>query len=130
MPRKKKGQPIQVAPGQEYGQRKAQEEAQAAMPVASSDPIAAAEGFNPGVEPIDAPGNEPVTAGMPVGPGPNQPQPLNVPRPNYVDQKIIRELAPIAAALATKDDLSRSTVMFLKQVRAMSNMNIDFNSGE
>ena len=84
--------PVEVAPAQNYGERQQQQAAQRAIPVGPSPP-AAAPGAEPGAErqpglpqslppaPAGGPGvlpflhpsnrpNEPVTAGLPTGPGP------------------------------------------------------------
>lgn len=62
MPRKAKTQPVTAAPSQEYGSRVAQERAQAVVPLPATPPV-----------PLMAPSQraqEPVTAGLPMGPGP------------------------------------------------------------
>jgi hypothetical protein len=76
--------PIAAASGQTYGAKKAQMDAQRAMPIApppasampaalSGPPSRPVPGQMPGeVVPLDAPSqrpNEPLTAGLPVGPG-------------------------------------------------------------
>lgn len=72
--------PVQTATGQEYGKATEQREAQQAVPMASGplgDPMASAQAFNPPpVVPMGAPTarpDEPITAGIPTGPGPNTP---------------------------------------------------------
>lgn len=57
-------QPIRAASGQPYGQRKAQEDSQRAVPLPAARPPT----------PLSAPSerpNEPITAGAPFGPGRN-----------------------------------------------------------
>ena len=57
-------QPVTAAPGQQYGQRAQQEAAQQAVPLPQ---------VRPGALPLSAPTrrpDEPVTAGLPFGPGP------------------------------------------------------------
>lgn len=74
-------QPIRTPPSAEYGQAKALADAQRAVPLAQTPPVPAAPapsapaavGPYPGeVTPLDAPTqrpNEPLTHGLPVGPG-------------------------------------------------------------
>lgn len=87
-------QPVQVASGQAYGDAKALTEAQQAAPLPQSDPLAAALA-RLGEMPAPLPGvgmggpsgfaNEPVTAGLPIGPGPG-PEILGVgPRRDVAD---------------------------------------------
>lgn len=74
--------PIQAAPGQAYGAAKQQTDAQRSLPMASAptstvDAHQQAREFTPPpVVPMSAPSmnpTEPVTAGVPSGPGPNMP---------------------------------------------------------
>lgn len=59
--------PVQTAPGQAYGMRKQQEDAQRALPIAT--PAAPAPTQVPSLaDPTTRP-NEPVTTGLPMGPG-------------------------------------------------------------
>lgn len=67
-------QPVRAATGQPYGERKQQVEAQRVNPLPQ-------QASPPQVVPIDAPSqrpDEPVTAGLPFGPGPG-PEALGVP---------------------------------------------------
>ena len=57
-------QPVQSVKGQAYGKRKAQEDAQQAVPLPKVTPGS----FGPIDRPTDNP-QEPVTAGLPFGPG-------------------------------------------------------------
>lgn len=59
--------PIEAAPGQPYGTRKAQEDAQRAVPIATP---AVLPGSLPPLDADTARPEEPVTAGLPIGPGP------------------------------------------------------------
>ena len=77
--------PMMAAKGQAYGEAKAQMDAQRSLPVAAPPPPAtappagpagpgAATAPGPALTPLGAPTarpGEPVTAGVPVGPGPN-----------------------------------------------------------
>ena len=67
-------QPVQSVKGQAYGKRKAQEDAQAAVPLPKLTPGS----FGPIDRPTDQP-QEPVTAGLPFGAGPG-PEILPVPQ--------------------------------------------------
>jgi len=85
-------QPISTVPNQEYGMAKQQADAQRAVPMAAS-PVAAAPaqpapastggaplprpGELPHLEPTNRP-EEPVTAGLPFGPGPDSVGPENL----------------------------------------------------
>jgi len=62
-------QPIAAAPNQPYGARGAQEAAQSTIPLPQQGP--APGSFGQLGRPTERP-NEPVTAGVPTGPGPNQ----------------------------------------------------------
>lgn len=77
MPRtRKKAQPIRATPGGTYGDVKAQEDAQAAIPLPAQQqpqvlaprPAPAPVDFGPFNRPTERP-DEPVTAGLPIGPG-------------------------------------------------------------
>lgn len=120
MPRKGRGQPISVAPGQEYGQRAAQESAQAAVPMAQQQSaIEAAQGFTPQVTPLGAPGSpgSPMTDGLPFGPGRNTPQPLGFKRPQELDAESAAKILPVLEVLSTRGDASPSTAMFVRRLR-------------
>ncbi len=75
-------QPVRVASGQQYGQRQALEQAQKAVPLPQQNTpappgnqpspdmgMAQLPGANPFTRPTERP-SEPVTAGLPIGPGP------------------------------------------------------------
>lgn len=61
--------PVQAASGQPYGMRKQQEDAQRALPMSSGQPLPAPTQVPSLSDPTTRP-TEPVTAGLPVGPGP------------------------------------------------------------
>lgn len=69
-------QPISAAPGQPYGERKKQEQAQALAPMASGRPLP--DPFGPSQRP-----DEPPTSGMPFGPGPG-PAPMLAGNPDVL----------------------------------------------
>jgi hypothetical protein len=99
---KQKQLPIKAASGQPYGVRKQQEEAQRAQPLpAAATPdfaglLQAAEAFNPGERlPLDRPTErpeEPLTAGLPSGPGPG-PEVLGLPPDSSRVSSILRRIA-------------------------------------
>lgn len=68
-------QPVQVASGQPYGARQEQVAAQKAVPLPDAPPVPASPpapapgSFGPFTRPTERP-NEPLTAGLPIGPGP------------------------------------------------------------
>lgn len=67
-------QAVQVAAGQPYGERAALEQAQRAIPLPAAPPVSAAPpppapgSFGAFTRPTEVP-NEPLTAGLPIGPG-------------------------------------------------------------
>ena len=123
MPRKRQGQPISVAPGQAYGERQRQEEAQRAAPLAGSgDVLGAAQGFNAQNTPLSAPGDaaRPITSGLSAGEGPG-PEVAAPPRitPNAgIDAKLAAPLLSTLGALAAGRRLSPSTVRFMRLLRS------------
>lgn len=97
------GQPIRVAPGGDFGERKALVDQQRAAPLASQgSPGAAGQAPRP-VTPIgpegifggtDRPG-EPITAGIDFGPGPGAaPGPLLPDDPNLLLRAIVAQVGP------------------------------------
>lgn len=95
MPRARKTQPVQAAAGQAYGERQAQEQAQAEMPLPAGPPTGGVPAVNPGGGAQEAalampaptpppwaagPVDEPITNGLPSGPGPG-PEALALTRP-------------------------------------------------
>ena len=96
MPRKGMGQKVQTATGQQYGQAKAQEEAQAEIPLPSIQDVLPA--MRPGEKPVKRPSerpNEPVTA------APGQ---LNVPTPEDTEFRRKRSLSllPVLEQMASE----------------------------
>lgn len=123
MPRRAKGQPISAAPGQGYGDRKAQEDAQRAAPLAAQgDALAAAEAFQAEATPLSAPGDPeaPMTSGMPTGagPGPEVVQPPRLPQTSDIDAVLAAPLLQTLGLLAAGRRLSPSTVRFMRLLRA------------
>lgn len=123
MPRQRKGQPISVAPGQEYGARKQQEEAQRVAPLAGAgDVLGAAEAFQPKNTQLTAPGDpeQPITSGLSRGPGPGPEvvTPPNIPQSAGVDALLAAPLLSTLGALAATRRLSPGTVRFMRLLRA------------
>lgn len=127
MPRTRQGQAITAAPGQAYGERAAQESAQAAVPIEDI-----ARNFNPQLEGLGAPGdpNEPLTAGMPIGAGPNAAPSLPNPQPALDEENEgIKKMLPLVTALqASGQELSPSTVAFMRRARAMASSEYTFTT--
>lgn len=75
-----RAQPVSAASGQRYGQRKAQEDAQRAAPMAGSQPTPSSPGGGVQGAPVQRPNifgptdrpSEPLTAGAALGAGPSQ----------------------------------------------------------
>ena len=106
MPRAQK---VQAAPQEQYGDRQALEQAQAQQPLPQADPMAAAKAMAPPENLMAAPfdTSEPVTAGMPFGPGANSVTPP--------PQRSLRQAEILAMAAA------RSTNPVLQSVAAKYN---------
>lgn len=131
MPRKAK-QPTRVAPGQQYGERKRQEQAQqvAPLPDQSEQLQQLAQQFNPTVERINQPGrpDQPLTAGAPGGPGPGPEVLPAMPAPNPESFSIMQaaRLLPILEAIGSRKQLTPATVRFIRQVRSNLPPSFDF----
>lgn len=138
MPRKRRtsegapAQPVTVASGGAYGTRAASEELQRAVPLAAPspgptssapvtpppvDPTQAALEFQPSQRPpLNAPTerpNEPLTAGLPVGPGPGP-----TPQPIVENPELIRQWLPALERLASQPDASSETRNFVRFLRS------------
>lgn len=87
-------QPVRVASGQPYGQRQAQEAAQRAVPLPAAPPVA----FD---RPTEYP-TEPLTAGLPVGPGPG-PEALALPFGLTEDERLVAQLRGLYARFPNRD---------------------------
>lgn len=134
-------QPIRVAPNQEYGQAQALENAQRVVPL-PNQPVPAAQppapppaptgamGGPPGLPPPDLgplsrpterPG-EPVTAGLPTGPGPGPEvlgmgsQPFD---PTQADAQQFARYLPALEFMASQPDASMSTRNFVRRLRSI-----------
>jgi len=125
MPRARKLQPV---PGQAYGRRQQQEQV---ADVAAAQPspqqrieqlgeAAGAMSFGGGLlAPTQRP-DEPVTAGLPVGPGAGPPDgtPGAVEGQLPVDPRQVARWLPILEQLARRPGTSRATVAFVRDLRA------------
>lgn len=101
-------QPVQAAAGQPYGERGAQEQAQRAIPLPAAPPVSApppspAPGsFGPFTRPTEFP-DEPLTAGLPVGPGPG-PEAVTGPWGGLSENdRVVAELRGLYAAFPSRD---------------------------
>lgn len=91
------GQPAQAPKGQTYGDAGAQLASQSVTPVAGSPSGAPAASPMPGLAPGEIPGltdatgmpNEPITAGLPMGPGPG-PEALTMAKPGPEELSVLR----------------------------------------
>lgn len=99
-------QPIRVASGQEYGARQAQVAAQKAVPlpappVPASPPAPAPGSFGAFNRPTEFP-DEPLTAGLPVGPGAG-PEAIVAPGGLSADERVLAELKGLYRANPNRD---------------------------
>lgn len=111
MPRKGQGQKVQTATGQEYGQAKAQEEAQAAIPLPQmAEPSVSRQA--PGSAPFARPSERP---NEPVGAIANVQSQRNAPgqEQRFKALTLLSQLEPIASAPYASPHL-RNTVRRLK----------------
>jgi len=119
MARRGKGQKVQAASGQEYGQRVAQEESQEVVPL-HREPTVRPGGMGSLVRPTERP-NEALTAGAPIGPGPG-PGALPQKRPAAEQEMSVRLAAylPILETKAAQPDASANFRMFVRRVRHLA----------
>lgn len=138
MPRARKtptgapAQKVEVAPGGAYGTRKATKELQAAVPI-NDGPVnptptgappqqrtaeeAAANMDPPAVIPLSAPSqrpDEPLTAGLPIGPGPGP-----SPAPPAFDPERLRRWLPALEIMAEMPDASDETRNLVRYWRSV-----------
>ena len=119
MPRKGKGQKVQTASGQTYGQRVKQDEAQRAIPLPETPRIQPG-GAGPLARPTEQP-REPATAGAAVGPGPGA-EALAVPQ-GAGDKEMSERLAaylPLLETKAAQPEASANFRMFVRRVRSLA----------
>jgi hypothetical protein len=99
-----------VVPGQQYGQAAMQAQAQQMMPMAA--PAAVPPGSLPPLAGPTRRPNEPVTAGLPSGPGPG-PEALGA----VPQGEGIRRLMPVLELLASQPDADPAAVNFVRRLR-------------
>ncbi|MBT7541566.1 MAG: hypothetical protein HN683_19645 [Gammaproteobacteria bacterium] len=119
MPRKGKGQKVQSAGGQGYGERVKQEEAQRAIPLPETPRIQPGAA-GPLTRPTEQP-RQPVTSGAGVGPGPGA-EALAVPQ-GAGDKEMSERLAAYLPLLETKAAQPEATAnfrMFVRRVRDLA----------
>ena len=102
-------QPIRSAPNQQYGARTAQEEAQKVIPLPETPQPGS---FGQLTRPTERP-NEPVTAGIPIGPGPN--------RINNADQLMPMDKDPLVIAQSLYRALTFRTIQKSSTLNAWKN---------
>lgn len=108
-------QPTMDLPDAKYGENAAYRAAQSAAPMSSSGPDLSS------VVPFGAPSqrpDEPVTAGLPGGPGAGPSVP---PQPAQIDPeraKRIQAYLPVLVMLASQDDADPNTRQLVRQIRA------------
>lgn len=114
MPRKGKGQAVRSATGQQYGQAKAQEEAQRMQPLASDTPLMPEKPrVKPGDISLTAPTTQPNMGSFdPVG-APNMKVGLT-----DEERAKISTLIPVMSAMASTPHASRHLRSFLRRAKA------------
>lgn len=108
--------PVTAAAGQPYGARKAQEDAQRAVPMAAGLPAPAPTQVPSLAEPSSRP-DEPVTSGLPMGPGAG-PEALTA---FPADQSGVADLAsylPMLEFIASQPGSSPQTRQLVRRLRA------------
>ncbi len=109
-------QPIRDLPDAKYGENAAFRAAQGAAPMSTGLPDLSS------IVPMGAPSerpDEPITAGMPFGPGPGSSVPAQGPgnlTPEQADR--LRSYLPVLVILASQDDADPATKKFVRQLRA------------
>lgn len=119
MPRKGKGQKVQSAGGQGYGERVKQEEAQRVIPLPEV-PKMKPGGAGPLARPTEQP-RQPVTSGAAVGPGPGA-EALALPQGSG-DKEMSERLAaylPLLETKAAQPEASANFRMFVRRVRSLA----------
>jgi hypothetical protein len=118
-------QPTRPLPDAKYGEGKAFTEAQQAAPMSASPSGSqvAAPPAAPDLSrliPMDAASqrpDEPITAGMPFGPGPGSSLPQGPSGLSPEQAERLRSYLPVLVILASQDDADPSTKQFVRQLR-------------
>lgn len=122
MPRQGKGQKVQAASGQTYGQRVVQEESQQAIPLhrepTAAPPMAPGQ-FGPPTRPSERP-REALTAGARVGPGVGPQPPAAHPIKREDPTPRLLAALPLVEELAAAPGASREVVRLATQLRSAS----------
>jgi len=116
-------QAIRDLPNAKYGENAAYRAAEQAAPMSGGlgMPTAPAPNLSPdlsGIVPFDAPSQrpeEPIHAGLPVGPGAGGPQPVAGLTPQQAER--LRSYLPVLVLLASQDDTDPATKRFVRQLR-------------
>lgn len=120
-------QPMMSLPDAKYGEQQAFQNAQQAAPMSESAGGMGAAGapsqgpdlssLIPMGAPTQNPG-EPITAGMPQGPGPGSTMPPTPPTLSPADAQRLQGYIPTLVLLASREDASPATKQFVRQLRA------------
>ena len=119
-------QAVRDLPNAKYGENTAFRAAEQAMPMASSTGGAVAPAMPPtgpdlsGITPFGAPTQrpgEPITAGMPYGPGPGSSMPSGPGGLTQEQADRLRSYLPVLVLLASQDDADPQTKQFVRQLR-------------
>lgn len=109
-------QPIRDLPDARYGENAAFRDAQQAAPMSTGMPDLS------GVVPFGAPSgrpDEPITAGLPTGPGAGSSVPPQGPGNLTPEQAArLKSYLPVLVLLASQDDTDPATKKFVRQLRA------------
>lgn len=120
-------QPTQSLPDAKYGEQQAFQNAQQAAPMAESAGGLGAAGAAPSgpdlsnIIPMGAPTqfpDEPIQAGLPMGPGAGSTMAPQAPTLSPEDAKRLQAYIPTLVLLASREDASPATRQFVRQLRA------------
>ena len=114
MPRKGKGQKIQAASGQQYGQAKAQEDAQREIPLPAMNQLSAAPRPRPGEQTFNRPSERPQQSIMAT----NDMAPAVVAGPDKNQMMKALALIPVLEAMASLPDASPHLRNTTRRVKA------------
>ena len=119
-------QPVETLPDAKYGEQAAFQAAQQAAPMSETPGGNAASlgSMMPdlsGITPMGAPSqfpDQPITAGMPTGPGEGATTAPQAPTLSPEDAQRLRGYIPTLVLLASREDASPATRQFVRQLRA------------
>lgn len=136
-------QPPTAATGLPYGEHQALVQAQQAMPIASpagpapspvpadQQALALAQAMPPPSNPLDQPStrpNEPITAGLPSGPGDNSLAPLNTDTGPDLDVLALGSYLPMLEVLSARPGSSSELRQLVRRVRSNLPPGYDFGN--